>query len=509
MSSYRLRRRAFLAGLGGAVGLRILLENLEASAEGASSPPRLLLLHWPLGTVRQQFLPTGTGRTYVTSPILRPFETAGLRDDLIVLYGLSFSGIDPGHSGGLEGGTVMATTGADIPGTRQNGGEADDGVAGGPSFDQIFLRHVPELKREGLGSVTAIGDARVESFETSSICLSYSHVTRRIPSANPSGGTIAEHIPILPTVSPNTLFASLFAGFMPGADPAAAARAVKLKRSVLDSALRELARIRTLAPASQWEKLDAHAEAIRRVELELGGEPGEPGCSVPAAPDAGLMAKVGSQFPVNARVEYEDASNVAAVGKAMLAVVRAAFQCDIVRVAAFQWSSAVSQVAFKGMYPTDPDGSYVHRRTSMAVVSSATFASARPSDEPAAAVYDFIANVHTWFNQQTADALVEFKGSTDVFGGNLLDHTIVPFVTSASDPTGMRNPLPALILGGKALGMQGGQFQQFATNRPHNDLWMSIAQAYLKTADPVTRLADEVFAKTNVAPIAGLWAPAA
>jgi hypothetical protein len=66
--------------------------------------------------------------------------------------------------------------------------------------------------------------------------------------------------------------------------------------------------------------------------------------------------------------------------------------------------------------------------------------------------------------------------------------------------------MPAMIFGGKALGMQGGQFQNFlGQERPHNDLWLSIAQAYLKTADPLSGLADETFRREGAAPIPGLW----
>ena len=36
MRSYRFARRAFLAGIGGAVGLKVLLRNLEVAAQGAS-----------------------------------------------------------------------------------------------------------------------------------------------------------------------------------------------------------------------------------------------------------------------------------------------------------------------------------------------------------------------------------------------------------------------------------------------------------------------------------------
>jgi len=39
---YRFARRSFLAGVGGAVGLKVLLRNLESSAQGLAPPPRLL-----------------------------------------------------------------------------------------------------------------------------------------------------------------------------------------------------------------------------------------------------------------------------------------------------------------------------------------------------------------------------------------------------------------------------------------------------------------------------------
>jgi hypothetical protein len=89
VTSYRFRRRSFLASHGGAFGLSTLLSNLEASAEGAGSPPGFLMLFWPGGTIPALFRPQGTGRSYTPSAIL----------------------------------------------------------AGGPSFDQILLKHVPGLSR--------------------------------------------------------------------------------------------------------------------------------------------------------------------------------------------------------------------------------------------------------------------------------------------------------------------------------------------------------------------------
>ena len=61
-----------VAGIGGAVGLKILLRNLEVAAQGATSPPRFLIIHWPVGTVRYRYLPVGSGTNFTFSPICAP-----------------------------------------------------------------------------------------------------------------------------------------------------------------------------------------------------------------------------------------------------------------------------------------------------------------------------------------------------------------------------------------------------------------------------------------------------
>lgn len=108
------------------------------------------------------------------------------------------------------------------------------------------------------------------------------------------------------------------------------------------------------------------------------------------------------------------------------------------------------------------------------------------------------------------------QNSTDIFGGNLLANTIIPYVTEVAETNHSKSQLPAIIFGGSALGMRGGQWQSI--NRPHNDLWMTIAQAYLKTTSPLARLPatfqygnpavtlTNTFQRSNVAPIPGLWA---
>ncbi len=526
MRAYRLARRSFIAGIGGAFGLEVLLRNMEAAAQGASSPARMLLAHFPIGTYRQSYLPQGGQTDFTLSPILEPFSA--LRDDMIVLYGLQDRLSCPG-GGGHEAGTPFTTTCANAPGTRANGGEADDGVAGGPSFDQIFLKHVPGLKQGAAGYINTLADARVDSLETSTQCLSYGegipdtpdYQTRSIRAANPANQNITEFTPNLPELSPANAYAKLFSNFIPGggtdANQEAALKALKARKSVLDHSLRELTALRTLAPSSELDKIDAHATAVRAVENELsdtltsgGGGMDNMACMVPAEPDPSLKGQTGSKFNYgNEATSTSDEDVHERIGKAHAAVILAAFQCDIVRVATFQWSPGTNHVSFKGRYPADPERSFMHHPMSHRIGSQSFFNGPPQTGTSAdASLYQFLVSINTWYNQKTADILQSFKDAKDAWGNSILDYTVVPYVTEVGDPSHARGPKPSLIFGGKGLGMKGGQFLNFENNaRPQVDVYLTIAQALFQHDDPLGALpeATEKFQRNGAGPIAGLW----
>src|SRR4030095_4282747 len=89
-----------------------------------------------------------------------------------------------------------------------------------------------------------------------------------------------ENIPLMPTLSPLTMYNNLFANFVPtaaftgsGAGYAAAAPAadatltnLATKRSVLDFAAQELNMLRQMGPADARMKLDNHYNAIKAME---------------------------------------------------------------------------------------------------------------------------------------------------------------------------------------------------------------------------------------------------
>ncbi len=384
----------------------------------------------------------------------------------------------------------------------------------------------------GVGYVNAICDARVDSQETSTQCLSYDYKTQSTPAAQGgSGGSVVENAPLTPILSPIQLFNKLFMNIGGGGSVSDTARLLKARKSVLDSAMAQLARLRTIAPASESSKIDQHADAVRKIENMLSDQintgttmPGS--CVPPMMPDPSLSGK-------NTRIN-SDYRNVGAgpttastddsvihekIGKAHMDIIRTAFQCDLLRVATFQWSPGTNHVSFKGLYPGNTN-IYMHHPTSHQInVSEWSLQS--PSFVPSGGgaisatqqeILNFLANVQTWYNQKMADILTTFKTTTDMLGGNLLDNTIIPYITEVAETNHSKSQLPALIFGGKALGMKGGQFM--AVQRPHNDLWLTIAQAYFKTTTPLASLpatnADgsaNTFVRNNAAPIAGLWAP--
>jgi hypothetical protein len=53
--------------------------------------------------------------------------------------------------------------------------------------------------------------------------------------------------------------------------------------------------------------------------------------------------------------------------------------------------------------------------------------------------------------------------------------------------------------------MIGGQFKALTGDPAHNQLWVTIAQAFLG-ANWQSILASEVYSKNGAMPIAGLWA---
>jgi len=90
VTSYKIARRSFIAGLGGSAGLLLpLLRNIEARAAGISAPLRFLVIHHPLGTQIDNWRPNSgsTTQTFTLPVNSAPFNP--LKSKMVMIDGLN------------------------------------------------------------------------------------------------------------------------------------------------------------------------------------------------------------------------------------------------------------------------------------------------------------------------------------------------------------------------------------------------------------------------------------
>jgi hypothetical protein len=497
--SYKMSRRSFVRGCGGSAALLLpMLRSIEARAAGAAAPLRFLVIHHPLGTQIDRWRPVGvteTTRNFTLPYISAPF--APLQSKMLLIDGLRI--VCAGKNGGTpginthEGGLVALMTG------QQNLGQIgmQDHVAGGASIDQIFLARSPVLggpmsgKPTSFSSLQLAADIRSDRDEIAPRVLSYLD-----PIPDQTNLSQARQ-PLMPETQPLNIYSRIFGGGMPTAD---VERYIRQKKSVLDFMRADLARLRRLVPANETVKLDAQADAIRQLEASIQVSMGAAGgaCLKPDMPASfdmtgkganGTLAPVGHPSTLSG-VDYyvsggRNDPTIAndhphwQLGMLQLAMIRAAFACDLVRVATFMWSAGTNWVVFPGTF---------NNKTIAGGLQSTPHHP--PSHATDAATAAWLAEIDMWYATRTAEALQAFDSMIDVDGNSLLDNTVVAYVSEIgrSYDHDQRN-VPFALFGGKNTRLQTGQYLKInqgpqigldgmSSNRPTNDAWLALAPIF-------------------------------
>jgi hypothetical protein len=497
--SYKMARRSFLRGCGGAAALLVpMLRSVEARAAGAAAPLRFLVIHHPLGTQIDRWRPAAAATTTTFTLPANSAPFAPLQSKMVMIDGLKIvaaTRVQGGPDGANthEGGIVALMTGQPTLGRIGQ----QDHAAGGASIDQIFLAKSPLLGGKGapaanrtpFGSLQLAADIRSDRDEVAPRILSYLD-----PVPNQTNISQARQ-PLYPETQPLNVFSRIFGGPLPGGGtPADVTRLMAQKKSVLDFMRADLTRLRTLVPASETVKLDAQADAIRQLEATIQaslGVGGGPACTKPTMPPsfqqtgtgaAGSLAPSGGSHLSG--LDYYipgDPNNHPhqTLGRLQLSMIRAAFACDLVRVATFMWSAGTNWVVFPGNFnggqlAGNPQSSPHHP----------------PSHTTDVNTVSWLAQIDTWYALQTSQALQEFQSTTDSDGNSLLDNTVVSYVTEVGRAYDhdQRN-VPYLVFGGKNTGVQGGKFLKVTDghlpnveggtgNRPTNDVWLALAPVF-------------------------------
>jgi hypothetical protein len=268
----------------------------------------------------------------------------------------------------------------------------------------------------------------------------------------------------------------------------------------------DLTRMQTLVPASEKDRLTAHAGAITQLESSLrqmyGSTSGGMGsmCVKPAMPP-NFSEVTGKQ---NSNGVSTDLSGVdyyvpnmptshphLDLGLTQLRLIKSAFACDYVRVATFMWSAGTNWVVFPGSF------------------QGATIAGnlqATPHHPPShagdAATNGWLNQINTFYSGATATALQEFVTQPDVDGGKLIDNTIIVYITEVARAYDHNQQnIPLILFGGKNTGLKGGTYLKVtggslpqqtggSGNRPFNDLWLALMPKFGVDAKLLTNAID-------------------
>ncbi len=137
----RIDRRTLLRGAGRtALALPLLEAMLPRRANAAEPRKRFVVIYTPGGTVRDQWVPTGTEQNFTLSPILKPLNA--LKSKLTVLDGIDLKVTEQGYGHPHTRGMAALLTG--MPTNQGNyetcGGKS--GFASGVSIDQLIAAKI-------------------------------------------------------------------------------------------------------------------------------------------------------------------------------------------------------------------------------------------------------------------------------------------------------------------------------------------------------------------------------
>ncbi|MEO6600673.1 MAG: DUF1552 domain-containing protein [Polyangiaceae bacterium] len=511
MTSYKFSRRSMLRAAGGSAALLLpLIRSIEARAAGGKAPLRLLIIHHPLGTAPggTTWAPQGTGTTTNFTLPVESAPFAPLQSKLVMVDGLNLvtatKSTSTSNSGQNthEGGIVAMMTGVPTLGVHGQ----QDHCAGGASIDQLLLAQSPVLGGAGSTTKTPFGhlalaaDIRSDRDEVAPRVLSYN------APLNNSDIALARQ-PIYPETQPLNTFNRIFGGALPTGTDTSALLAQKL--SVLDFMRGDLARMNAIVPASERDRLAAHAVAIQSLEASLrqsyGGGSTSAVCVKPTAPPnyatvgetgGGTIDGIASKSSNLSGVDfYPSPANCTAnaatschphqdVAINQLRLIKAAFTCDLVRVATFMYSAGTNWVVFPSTFQGATIGTGALGNNGKSTPHHP------PSHSNDAATHGWLNQINQFYSTITSQMLQEFATTPDIDGDMLLDNTIVVYVTEVARAWDHNQQnMPIIVFGGKNTGVKGGTYLKVSdgqlagqvsgnANRPYNDLWLALAPKF-------------------------------
>jgi len=445
MPDLRLSRRTVLRGLGTLIALPWLESAHAGTPAAAAKPPvRLGYIYVPNGVNSWKWFLDKEGTDFTLSPTLTAL--AEVRADVLFTSGLC---LDPARGHGDGGGEHNRATAGFLTcahAMRNNGGEPRAGIS------------VDQLAAAAIGGATRIASLQLacEPPRPPGMCdAGYSGVYRNSVSwRTPTS-------PVPNEINPRKVFLRLFADPAQGAASVGQARAVMLRRSVLDLALADAKRVLPTLSGSDRNKVDEYLHSVRTVEQQIQAAESNP---PPPAP-AGIAAPSGVPVDVG---EYL---------KLMMDMMVLAFQSDATRIVSLMFANEGSDRTMPWLGLTTSHHWTGHHE--------------KKPDK-----LEIIHRVDKWYAEQFCYLVKRLRGIKEG-SGTLLDHCGLMYGCAIRDGNLHDNTnLPILVAGRAGGAIAPGRSVKWPNETPLANLHVSLLRAAgmpdVKVGDstgPLSRLA--------------------
>jgi len=418
-----LPRRTFLKGIAGAsVALPLLdamIPALTAQTRTAAAPKlRLGFVYVPHGAVLDNWTPIGDGTNFQLNQIMAPLEP--FKQQLVVVSGLANKAAE---SQGDGGGDHARSGPSFLSGVHPKRTEGED-VRAGITIDQIAAQHISqdtplpslELGTEdtGLVGVCDVGYS----------CAYMNSIAWRSPS-----------LPLPMEINPRVIFERLFGD---GSNAAERAQRKTEDRSILDSVTREAAQLNTGLGQRDRTIVSEYLDNVREIERRIQKAEKQVASQV-EVPDSPIG--VPESFDEHAKLMFD------------LQVL--AYRAEITRVSTFMLARDLSQRTFPQIGVPEPHHSVSHHGNNPAQIAK-------------------LAKINTYHASLMAYFFDKLRATPDG-DGNLLDHSMIMYGSSMSNPNEHNHfPLPLLVAGGGAGQLKGGRHLKFPERTPIANLLLAV-----------------------------------
>jgi len=420
MTTKLISRRTVLRGLGTSLALPWLeaMGPLTSWAAGAApgklAPNRMAFLYAPNGKRMAEWTPQTEGKTFALPPILEPL--APVRDDVLVLTGLTADKARPNGDGGGDHARAMAAFLSGVQPFKTEGANLRAGI----TVDQVAAARLADatlLPSLEVGcEVRPTGDAGYSGVYTT--VLSWRSATQPAPKE----------------INPKLVFERLFGS---GPDGQRAQRD-RTNQSILDFVRADTGDLRRQLGVADQRKLDEYFVAVRDLEQRLARMEKLPPVQAPNVPrPAGIPA----DYPEHVRL--------------MCDLLVLAFQADVTRVCTFVLANEASNLSypFIGVREMHHELSHVIRNPPLLAKLSA---------------------INKFHVSQLAYLLTKLKAIPEG-DGTLLDHCMIAYGSGCSDGNQHNHDDLPILLAGKGCGtIQGGRHLRYPKDTPLNNLWLAM-----------------------------------